>query len=219
MKEKVFKNMNAVYCMALFTIWTVLEIFLVPKMKLYMADETVDILKETVIKIIIWFIPSVFLIIHFNNFLYIKKDKLFECKSALLKYVPLFLIFAVYHIISDYVRNGSVSVSDSFRLSDILLSLTVGISEEMVFRGLFLNSILKENKNNWFAVSVNSIMFLLIHFPIWYTSGLFVEYIVSGSFVQIIILSLIFSWSFIKSKSIIVPIALHTFWDLLCWFL
>lgn len=138
--------------MALFTIWTVLEIFLVPKMKLYMADETVDILKETVIKIIIWFIPSVFLIIHFNNFLYIKKDKLFECKSALLKYVPLFLIFAVYHIISDYVRNGSVSVSDSFRFSDILLSLTVGISEEMVFRGLFLNSILKENKNKWFAV-------------------------------------------------------------------
>ncbi len=62
-------------------------------------------------------------------------------------------------------------------------------------------------------------MFLLIHFPIWYTSGFFVEYIVSGSFVQIIILSLIFSWSFIKSKSIIVPIALHTFWDLLCWFL
>lgn len=129
------------------------------------------------------------------------------------------MIFAVYHIISDYIRNGSVSVSDSFRLSDILLSLTVGISEEMVFRGLFLNSTLKENKNNWFAVSVNAIMFLLIHFPIWYTSGLFVEYIVSGSFVQIIILSLIFSWSFIKSKSIIVPIALHTFWDLLCWFL
>ncbi len=138
--------------MALFTIWTVLEIFLVPKMKLYMADETVDILKETVIKIIIWFIPSVFLIIHFNNFLYVKKDRLFKYKAVLLKYVPLFLIFAVYHIISDYVRNGSVSVSDSFRFSDILLSLTVGISEEMVFRGLFLNSILKENKNKWFAV-------------------------------------------------------------------
>ncbi|MDE7104394.1 MAG: CPBP family intramembrane metalloprotease, partial [Ruminococcus sp.] len=38
-------------------------------------------------------------------------------------------------------------------------------------------------------------------------------------FIQIIILSLIFSWSLIKSRSIIVPIALHTFWDLLCWLL
>ena len=59
-------------------IWSVLEIFLVPKMEVYMTAETVDILKETIIKIIVWFLPSLALIIKFNIFILINKIILWE---------------------------------------------------------------------------------------------------------------------------------------------
>lgn len=218
MKDKKLKLVLITSCSALYLIWTLIEVFIVPKMELQLSSEVVEIIKEVVIKIVVWFIPSMALSIHFNKFMYVKKQEFFTFKTEWLKFLPIFLIFAAYQVISSYVTNGSISISESFKASDILLAFTVGLSEEMFFRGWLLNSTLYE-KRKWIPVLINAVLFLIIHFPIWFRSGLFIEYILSGSFIQIIILSIILSWSFIKSKSIIVPAALHIFWDLLCWLL
>lgn len=216
--NKKLRAVTIAFYIGLCFLWTVLEIFIVPQMLLRLTSGTVEIIKETIVKIIFWFIPAMALILYFNKSLYIKKQEFLTFKVEWLKSIPLFFIFAAYQMASAYVTNGYISISESFRMTDIILALTVGISEEMVFRGWLLNSMLKE-KRKWIPILINAVMFLIIHFPIWFRSGLFAEYFASGAFIQIIILSVIFSWSFIKSRSMVVPAALHVFWDLLCWLL
>ena len=64
-------------------------------------------------------------------------------------------------------------------------------------------------------IIINAVMFLLIHFPIWIASGIFIDEFTSLNFLCVPALSIIFSWSFIKSKNIWIPITLHMYWDLL----
>lgn len=88
----------------------------------------------------------------------------------------------------------------------------------MVFRGLLLNITLRD-EYKWSSVLINAGMFLLIHFPIWIYNGELIANFKSLDFFGIIILSVIFSWTFIKSRNIFVPILLHMFWDLLVYVL
>lgn len=64
-------------------------------------------------------------------------------------------------------------------------------------------------------IGINAVMFLLIHFPSWIHKGILIENFANLGFLSIIILGVIFSQTFIKSKSILVPISLHMYWDLL----
>ena len=95
-------------------------------------------------------------------------------------------------------------------LKDMFTNLT----EEMVFRGWLLNVTVSENRK-WLPIMINAVMFLLIHFPIWIASGVFIDSFTSLNFLCVPALSIIFSWTFIKSKSIWIPITLHMYWDLL----
>lgn len=69
---------------------------------------------------------------------------------------------------------GKISVGETFRFSDLIIVLFVGITEEMVFRGWLLNATVNEKKK-WVSVIVNSLMFLFIHFPNWIHEGHLVE--------------------------------------------
>ncbi len=60
-------------------------------------------------------------------------------------------------------------------------------------------------------------MFLLIHFPIWLREGVWTAYMTSPAFILLIVPSLIFSRTFVKSRSILVPVIPHAYWDLLCF--
>lgn len=217
-EKKQLRMALIIFSISLYLVWAVVELFIVPCMEGHLTLEAVEVIKETVIKIVVWFIPAAILCIHFSDFMYVKKQEIFAFKAGWIRWVPMFLILGVYQLISAYVTNGSISVSETFKVSDILLAFTVGISEEMVFRGWLLNSMVSGEKK-WIPVLINAAMFLIIHFPVWFRCGLFTEYFASGAFIYIIILSVLFSWTFIKSRSVIVPAALHMFWDLLCWLL
>lgn len=217
-KEPKISMVIILYCLILYFIWFVLEIFIVSKIELQEISFIIDVIKEILLKIILWFIPALLLIRHFDEYMYIKKGEILSVRFKVIKYIPIFLIFTIYHLISAYVQNGQISLSGSFSAIDILIAFSVGISEEMVFRGWLLNSALNEDQN-WLPILVNAVMFLIIHFPIWIKNGVFLEYLVSGAFLQIILLSIIFSWTFIKSKSIVIPAFLHIYWDFLCFIL
>jgi membrane protease YdiL (CAAX protease family) len=95
--------------------------------------------------------------------------------------------------------------------------LFVGITEEMVFRGWLLNATIKDasKSKQWAMVAINSLLFLGIHVPIWiFTNQLDIVFS-SYSFLSVVALSFIFSWTFIKTKSILPAIVLHMYWDLL----
>lgn len=173
-------------------------------------------IKEGIIKFLIWTVPAVYLAHYFKNELYCSLKDIFTNRVNILKYIPVFLGFTVYLIAGAFFTKGKLEISNSFHYSYLIDVLFVGITEEMVFRGWLLNVTVSENRK-WIPIIINSVMFLLIHFPIWIISGEFIDVFVNLNFLCVPILSVIFSWTFIKSKSIWVPIALHMYWDLLTY--
>lgn len=114
-----------------------------------------------------------------------------------------------------YLQSGSIRINSKWRPSDLIGSfLIVGITEELVFRGWILNALLVKFRT-WVALLINSVLFLLIHFPIWYRTGTFVTSFTSGSAFTVMILGILFGLLFIKSKNIFVPVIFHMFWDLI----
>lgn len=59
------------------------------------------------------------------------------------------------------------------------------------------------------------VMFLMIHFPVRIHDGVFVENFRSFAFLSPLVLGIIFGMTFIKSRSIRMPVALHMYWDLM----
>jgi membrane protease YdiL (CAAX protease family) len=86
----------------------------------------------------------------------------------------------------------------------------------MVFRGWLLNATVKDIPQ-WLAVLLNALMFLAIHFPRWIQEGIFISTIASFNFMGIIILSVVFSLSFLKSKNILIPVTMHMLYDFLAF--
>jgi len=120
---------------------------------------------------------------------------------------------AAYIVLGLVLHGGSFAIKGTFGADDIIVVIFVGLTEELVFRGWLLNATERIGENK--ALAINAAMFLLIHFPIWIVSGAFVNNFVSFGFVSIIALSVIFGLMFLRTRNILVPIALHMMWDLL----
>lgn len=211
------KMIGVLSYIGLLIIWGLIELVIVPFMGQWLSTHDIEFIKEVVFKIVIWLLPAILLCRYYDNFLNVQRKGDFSIKSKWLKVLSILSLFTVIHFISAYAQNGNISINSSFQITDILMAISVGISEEMVFRGWLLNICLWDKK--WECIIINAGMFLLIHFPVWIQQDMLSVYISSGAFLQIIILSVIFSVAFIKSRNILVPIVLHAYWDFLCFIL
>jgi membrane protease YdiL (CAAX protease family) len=96
-----------------------------------------------------------------NTFKWYEKDP-FEKVPLILPFLLFMLIPLRYYIeFRDFSIHPSLK---SIRIIEIVLF--EGVTEEIVFRGFLLNALLKKVKL-FFAIIINQIMFLIIHFPIW----------------------------------------------------
>ena len=217
-QNKKTRIIAVIYYLALYLVWAVLECLIVPKLESQALPVSIDVIMEIGFKTLLWFIPAFLLIRRCGDSLFLPKSALLGEPKKAVTYLPLcvfLLLFTAWHLIPNIYQNGTLTFKPTFHAVDIIVSLSIGISEELVFRGLLLNTALKDRKL-WLALSGNAVMFLLIHFPIWLREGVFMPYMTSFAFLQLIALSLIFGWTFVKSRSIVVPIILHAYWDLLC---
>lgn len=204
-----------IYSLVFYGVWTLWEFFGRSAVGSVVSNEfLLKIITEGIIKAPIWVLPAVCLVRYFRNEVYIGLKDMFTNRVKLLKYIPVYLGFTAYLIIPAIITKGGLVVSDSFSYGNLIVVLFVGITEEMVFRGWLLNIAVSE-KRKWLPITINAVMFLLIHFPIWIARGIFIDSFASLNFLCVPILSVIFSWSFIRSKSIWIPITLHMYWDLL----
>ncbi len=199
-----------IYAVILYGFWGLLELYL--KTKLGVNEFT----KEVYIKLVLWLIPAILIHSRFSGCMFIKKDEMYMLNKSCWIVVPIMLLFAVFIIVSEYVTNGKLAINESFGICTVIKVLSVGIEEEMVFRGLFLNAVLDDKKKT-FAVLINSLMFLAIHFPVWIRSNTFISVFTSGGFLTVLLLSCIFSFVFIKTKSIWAAAFLHFWWDMLLY--
>lgn len=204
-----------IYSIIFYSLWAISELLIFSKLNLIIKSEIIlEFLKSGVIKNLIWTLPTIILIQYFKEDVYITLKQMFLSKVNWLKYLPIFIFFTVWILVGSILQTGKLQIVSSFGIDELIIVLFVGITEEMVFRGWLLNATFCQNKK-WLYILINSIMFLAIHFPIWISEGVFISTFTSFGFLSIIILSAIFSYTFIKSKNILVPITLHMYWDLL----
>ena len=196
------------YTIILYSFWSLLELFL--KTKIGIDEFT----KEVYIKCVVWLVPAILIHFNFSNDMFIKKEEMYLLNKKCWIAVPMMLLFAIYIIINEYLVNGKLEINESFGINTVVEVLSIAVGEEMVFRGLFLSAILRDKKK-YLAVFINSLLFLAIHFPVWIQSGTFISAFTSGGFITVLLLSCIFSFAFIKTKSIWTAVFLHFGWDFL----
>lgn len=209
-KTKVF----VLYTMIFFALWTLCEMVVFQKLESLIENKVLYQLVGTVlIKNLVWTVPAALLICYFKQDVYVSLREMFSAQVHWLRYLPVFIGFTVYLLGGAMLQKGKLAISNDFGFDDVIVLLFVGITEELVFRGWLLNFTLREEKK-WRCILINAILFLAIHFPVWIRQGEWISNFTSLGFLCVFGLSIIFSWTFVKSKSIIVPVALHTYWDL-----
>lgn len=203
-----------VYVLAFYAVWTYWELFAKPFLNSFGDGWGMQLLKSGLVKNLVWTLPAVLLIRHFDGSLFIGFRELFSLKVKWRKFLPVFGIFTAYALIAAVLKNGTRLFGTRFGVNEIIIVLFVGLTEETVFRGWLLNMTLRGGKQRT-AVLVNAGMFLLIHFPVWIREGVFAANFADFGFVSVVMMSVIFSLSMMKSRSIWVLAALHSYWDLL----
>lgn len=161
----------------------------------------------------IWWSGFSFLLIHcFEKRLNLDLKVIFTKKphkKTLLIAIPIILI---YYFIC-WVLAG-LQFSFEMNWLDYLLTVVgVGIFEESVFRGWFLNAwsmIVKEK----YANIISAAMFVFIHYPRWFQLERTLGDIVYGS-VYVFVLGVLFGIIFRKNRSIWTSAILHSVWDAL----
>ena len=196
------------YTIILYSFWSLLELYL--KTKIGIDEFT----KEVYIKCVVWLVPAILIHFNFSDDMFIKKEEMYLLNKKCWIAVPMMLLLAVYIIINEYLINGKFEINESFGINTVVEVLSIAVGEEMVFRGLFLSAIIRDKKK-YLAVFINSLLFLAIHFPVWIQSGTFISAFTSGGFITVLLLSCIFSFAFIKTKSIWTAVFLHFGWDFL----
>lgn len=204
-----------VYVIVFYGIWTAWEFWIKSFINNTIENEFISqLIKSGVIKNLVWTFPAILLIRHFKSDVYITLKEMFSAKVNWLKYLPIFIVFTVCVLTGSFLQNGRPQINADFGIDKIIIVLFVGLTEETVFRGWLLNIVFREDKKRLYII-INAVMFLAIHFPTWLCNGVFIGNFVSLGFLEILVLSVIFSCTFIKSRSILVPITLHMYWDLL----
>ena len=220
--EKTDKSLSkgkaaVIFAVVFYAVWAVFELVIKGKI-----DEAVpnavasEVVKSVIIKNLAWTLPAVLLVRHYSDELYISLKEMFTSKADWLKSIPVFVLFAALIILPKYQAAGALKISSDFGAVQIVRYLFVGLTEEMVFRGWLVNVALSdEKKKQWPCILLNALLFLLIHIPIWIKRGMLVAVFANGGFITIMVLSIIFSLTFIKNRNILVPITLHMFWDIM----
>lgn len=204
-----------IYIIVFCGIWTIWEFWAKSFISNIFENECISqVIKSGVIKNLVWTFPAILLVQRYKSEVHITLREMFSTKVNWLKYLPIFIIFTVYVLAGSILQNSRLEIVSEFGFDKIIIVLFVGLTEEMVFRGWLLNATICENKK-WFYIMINAVMFLAIHFPKWIHNGTFFSSFANFQFIEIVILSIIFSCTFLKSRNIFVPITLHMYYDLL----
>ena len=122
----------------------------------------------------------------------------------------LFLIFFATYIISGN-RPEFTGLNDGYSLlliEFIMIHLVVGVWEEMYFRGLVVNTLLKKNVSFTTTAIISSALFSLLH-----AFSFDLETITPFWAIIIFLLSVVLLYTYILTRSIWAPIGIHFFWD------
>ncbi len=215
LRSDFFQKIYIPFFVIFYLIWAIAELIIRPALNTIVPDGSVlsCLLFDGILKNLCWTLPAWILMTKFDQNLYIHKKELLTQKADLKEVIPVFLGVAGFCILNSVIAHRGFY----FQLEDLpecTAFLFVGITEEFVFRGFLLNATLTD-QNQPYAVAINAILFLSIHFPIWILYGNFMLYFQNFGFVMILLLSVFFSWCMLYFKNIWVSVGVHMLWDIL----
>ena len=207
------------YLVYLFAAWWASELLVVPRLA-GLSPLAFALVRDVGLKVLLWLLPALFLMKQYEDRLALSRRDLFRAPDSWTLCLEVLALFAVCLLAGNLVRNHGLAIAPGFGLDDVLWLVFVGLCEETVFRGWLLNALwtradLEGPSLPWKPVAVTSVLFLLIHFPIWQRTGALLTNLTGGAFLSILVLSVVFSWTLWKTRTLTVPILLHTAWDLL----
>ena len=202
------------YCILFFAAWTGREFLLRPILDTHLTFWTA-IAVGSITKIALWTLPALCLVKYFEGDVWLPLARMFPVKISWRPYLAMAAAILAYHVGIAFVARGHLSIHPDFQASALVGTvLLVGITEEAVFRGWMLNTLLAL-MYRWPAVIVSGVLFVLVHLPVWiYQGALDTPVLLLTNVLGIFLLSVLFSWTFIRSRSIWVPILLHMSWNL-----
>ncbi len=99
------------------------------------------------------------------------------------------------------------------------LAFMTSLSEEILSRGFVLKRLYEASKNIYSSSFFASILFFFLHIPILFTSKSITGVLLLKVMFTDLILSLAVSLIFLERKSLIIPLFIHTFYNLGLYFL
>ena len=191
-------------------IWSFNILVISPKVDVIFA-EPYNLIIRAFLKLIIWVGYGLFFINKYNKDLKIKKEELFKFKEKKLTLKLVLLIITISFLIMLFTRKG-IYIND-FTIDDFFNKfLLVGIEEELVFRGLILNGLSKKDKFAKASI-ITSILFSLVHIPLYIRSELLLSDIILNC-LKIVVISCFYNGIFNETKSIWPIVIFHSFWDI-----
>jgi hypothetical protein len=142
------------------------------------------------------------------EFLKLKKN----VKKGFIKGVTISILFVIALVIKRIIL-GLGWTNIDFNIGILWISgLTVGILEEIPFRGFMLQKLMK--RMNFIKANLTTtILFAIVHVPIWAFSGVNIL----DSLKSLLIIGFILGYLFKESDSLWVPIICHSVFDLSIW--
>ena len=217
--HKVPGRVLVIYLILFFAAWTASELLLVPRLA-GLSPLTFTLVRDVGLKCLIWLLPALLLIRRYDGALAVRRRSLFRRPRSWTLCLEILALFAVCLLAGNLVRNRGLAIAPGFGIPEVLWLCFVGLTEETVFRGWLLNGLLspedlEKESPPWRPTALVTVLFLFIHFPIWIRTGAFDTNLTGGAFLSIMVLGAVFAWTLWKSRTLTVPILLHTFWDLL----
>jgi len=129
------------------------------------------------------------------------------------------LIFFLTAIAASYYRFGKIVFFGKLPtlpnlLSIVVIALATGITEEILSRGFVLKKLYEDSKNALSSTFFSSLLFFFLHVPILFNNPK-----VNGNMLLIfmvtdMLLSMVNGLIFIQRKSLVVPILIHAFYNI-----
>ncbi len=130
--------------------------------------------------------------------------------------VGLGVVFAIEGLIINYLKYGGfnfgANVGNNFTLV-ILATLVTAMVEEFVFRGYLLSRLLFVLGNEWLANLWVSVGWTLLHLPVMIFVWKVTPMGLVASILLVFLFSIVAGFVFVRTKSLLAPIALHFLWQ------
>lgn len=202
-------------CAGVLGLWAVYRILLGP-LVIKSTGSIAALVIETAVKCLIFILPALALLFMQRDNAYAPAKKLFTLNRKTVLYgVGLSAAFLAIYIVKRLIENGHFSFQFSMSFDTILTTIIfAGVTEEIFFRGWLFNT-LRKRMGFIGADLISAGVFVLSHYPIWYTNGYFSDMTFLSNSVSTLVIGLLLGYVMEQSKSIWGPMFAHSMHNLI----